>query len=89
MYDGPAICGIPIEASRGFLKGWYAQNGISLKNPNQITYRIRCSASWNLFKSEVVQERLTIKQINLNRWQIEMNQLNTGSELMKGESELR
>ena len=33
MYDGPAICGIPIEASRGFLKGWYAQNGISLKNP--------------------------------------------------------
>ena len=33
MYDGPAICGIPIEASRGFLEGWYAQNGISLKNP--------------------------------------------------------
>ena len=33
MYDGPAICGIPIEASRGFLKGWYAQNGVSLKNP--------------------------------------------------------
>jgi hypothetical protein len=32
MYDGPAICGIPIEASRGFLRGWYAQNGISLKN---------------------------------------------------------
>ena len=33
MYDGPAICGIPIEASRGFLKGWYARNGISLQNP--------------------------------------------------------
>ena len=33
MYDGPAICGIPVEASRGFLKGWYAQNGVSLKNP--------------------------------------------------------
>ena len=33
MYDGPAICGIPIEASRGFLKGWYAQNGVSLRNP--------------------------------------------------------
>ena len=33
MYDGPAICGIPIEASRGFLKGWYAQNGVTLKNP--------------------------------------------------------
>lgn len=33
MYDGPAICGIPVEASRGFLKGWYAQNGVSLENP--------------------------------------------------------
>ena len=33
MYDGPAICGIPIEASRGFLRGWYAQNGVTLGNP--------------------------------------------------------
>lgn len=33
MYAGPAICGIPVEASRGFLKGWYAHNGVSLKNP--------------------------------------------------------
>lgn len=33
MYAGPAICGIPVEASRGFLNGWYAQNGVSLKNP--------------------------------------------------------
>ena len=33
MYDGPAICGVPIEASRGFLRGWYAQNGVSLNNP--------------------------------------------------------
>jgi len=33
MYDGPAICGVPVEASRGFLRGWYAQNGVSLKNP--------------------------------------------------------
>lgn len=33
MYDGPAICGIPVEASRGFLNGWYAQNGVSLQNP--------------------------------------------------------
>ncbi|MGD1924452.1 MAG: hypothetical protein ACFB03_09695 [Paracoccaceae bacterium] len=33
MYDGPAICGIPAEASRGVLKGWYAQYGVSLKNP--------------------------------------------------------
>jgi len=33
MYDGPAICGVPIEASRGFLRGWYARNGVSLDNP--------------------------------------------------------
>lgn len=33
MYDGPAICGVPVEASRGFLKGWYAHNGVSLRNP--------------------------------------------------------
>ncbi len=33
MYDGAVICGIPIEASRGFLRGWYAQNGVSLGNP--------------------------------------------------------
>lgn len=33
MYAGPAICGIPVEASRGFLHGWYAQNGVSLQNP--------------------------------------------------------
>ncbi|MGI9480370.1 MAG: hypothetical protein ACR2PI_27020 [Hyphomicrobiaceae bacterium] len=33
MYDGPAVCGVPVEASRGFLNGWYAQNGVSLKNP--------------------------------------------------------
>ena len=33
MYDGPAICGISVEASRGFLRGWYAQNSVSLKHP--------------------------------------------------------
>ena len=33
LYDGPAICGIPVEASRGFLRGWYAQNGVTLQNP--------------------------------------------------------
>lgn len=33
IYDGPAICGVPIESSRGFLRGWYAQNGVSLNNP--------------------------------------------------------
>ena len=33
MYHGPAICGVPVEASRGFLRGWYAHNGVSLGNP--------------------------------------------------------
>ena len=33
MYDGPTLCGIPVQASRGFLRGWYAQNGVSLNNP--------------------------------------------------------
>ena len=33
MYDGPTLCGVPVEASRGFLRGWYAQNGVSLQNP--------------------------------------------------------
>ncbi len=33
MYDGAVVCGIPVEASRGFLRGWYAQNGVSLGNP--------------------------------------------------------
>ena len=32
IYDGVAICGIPSEVSRGVLRGWYAQNGVSLKN---------------------------------------------------------
>lgn len=34
IYDGTALCGIPTEVSRGVLRGWYAQNGISLGNPN-------------------------------------------------------
>ena len=33
MFDGPTICGIPEEVSRGFLRGWYAHNGVSLGNP--------------------------------------------------------
>ncbi len=33
MFDGPAICGMPVEAGRGFLRGWYAQNGVTLGNP--------------------------------------------------------
>ena len=33
MFDGPAICGLPVEAGRGFLRGWYARNGVTLDNP--------------------------------------------------------
>lgn len=33
MYDGAVICGVPVEASRGFLRGWYGHNGVSLGNP--------------------------------------------------------
>ena len=33
MYDGPTLCGVPVEVSRGFLRGWYAHNGVSLDNP--------------------------------------------------------
>ena len=33
MYAGPTLCGVPIDVSRGFLRGWYAQNGVSLGNP--------------------------------------------------------
>ena len=33
MYAGAALCGMPVEASRGFLRGWYAHNGVSLRNP--------------------------------------------------------
>lgn len=32
MYHGATICGIPVGVSRGFLRGWYAQNGVSLQN---------------------------------------------------------
>jgi hypothetical protein len=33
IYPGAAICGVPSEVSRAMLKGWYAQNGVSLANP--------------------------------------------------------
>lgn len=33
LYAGPTLCGVPVEVSRGFLQGWYAQNGVSLNNP--------------------------------------------------------
>ena len=32
-YPGAAICGIPSQVSRAMLRGWYAQNGVSLGNP--------------------------------------------------------
>ncbi|MFK7914681.1 MAG: hypothetical protein AB8B93_12270 [Pseudomonadales bacterium] len=33
MYEGAALAGMPQEVSLGFLKGWYAHNGVSLENP--------------------------------------------------------
>jgi hypothetical protein len=33
MYAGPTVCGVPVGVSRGFLRGWYAHNGVSLANP--------------------------------------------------------
>ncbi len=33
IYPGAAICAVPSEVSRAFLRGWYAQNGVSLANP--------------------------------------------------------
>lgn len=33
IYPGAAICGIPSDVSRAMLRGWYAQNGVSLRNP--------------------------------------------------------
>jgi len=33
MYHGPTLCGVPVEVSRGFIRGWYAHNGVSLGNP--------------------------------------------------------
>jgi hypothetical protein len=33
IYEGTAICGVPETVSQGFLRGWYAQNGVSLRNP--------------------------------------------------------
>ena len=32
IYEGSALCGVPVSVSRGMLKGWYGQNGVSLKN---------------------------------------------------------
>ena len=33
MWRGTAICAIPGEVSLGMLKGWHANNGVSLRNP--------------------------------------------------------
>ncbi|MDP6566703.1 MAG: hypothetical protein QF578_17880 [Alphaproteobacteria bacterium] len=33
MYDGTALCGVPLQVSHGFLRGWYGHNGVSLGNP--------------------------------------------------------
>src|SRR4051794_34505805 len=34
IWKGTAICGIPGEVSRAMLRGWHANNGASLGNPN-------------------------------------------------------
>ena len=31
--EGAAVCGIPVEAGEGFMRGWHANNGASLGNP--------------------------------------------------------
>jgi len=33
IYQGTALAGIPKQVSHGFLKGWYAHNGVTLGNP--------------------------------------------------------
>ena len=33
IYDGTAICGVPVEVGQGFIDGWYGQNGVTLNNP--------------------------------------------------------
>lgn len=33
IYPGATICGVPSEISRAILRGWYAENGVSLGNP--------------------------------------------------------
>ena len=34
IWKGTAICGVPGEVSRAMLRGWHANNGVSLGNPN-------------------------------------------------------
>jgi hypothetical protein len=34
IWRGTAICGIPGEVSRAMLRGWHANNGVALGNPN-------------------------------------------------------
>jgi hypothetical protein len=34
IWKGTAICGVPGEVSRAMLRGWHANNGVSLDNPN-------------------------------------------------------
>ncbi len=33
IYDGTALCGVPLEVGQGFIHGWYGQNGVTLNNP--------------------------------------------------------
>jgi hypothetical protein len=33
LYEGTALCAVPLEVSHGILHGWYGHNGVSLGNP--------------------------------------------------------
>jgi len=33
IYMGTAICGVPESVGRGYVRGWYGHNGVSLQNP--------------------------------------------------------
>jgi hypothetical protein len=33
LYEGAALCAAPEEVSHGFIKGWYAHNGVSMGEP--------------------------------------------------------
>lgn len=33
VFDGTALCGVPVEVGHGFINGWYGHNGVTLNNP--------------------------------------------------------
>ena len=63
--------------------------GVALYGPNKVSYKLGCRISWGLFKGKVIQEKLSVKQINMESWGREMKQMTTGMDLEEGESNLR